>query len=197
MLHRTRLQQTEFLSHKTIKTAHANREVVCVCRKWMVGMLLSCLLLTQGAAAEDYIHWVDFDVPVEALETAMALDIESQGKEKPLDWVEILALAATRNGSGKVSVNQVRAAAKELEGDASPEQLLGTQAKYYRYYREAYGAVLDGLVGQLCHPKGGWKLVRRIWAEGILPGCRRLGLFPLSGLWKQPQFWLPAKAFGQ
>ena len=85
LLHSIGVQQTEFLSHKTVKTAHANREVVCVCRKWVIGMVLTGLLMSHAAAAEDYIHWVDFDVPVEALVTAMTLDIESQGKEKPLN----------------------------------------------------------------------------------------------------------------
>ena len=75
------------------------------------------LLMSHAAAAENYIHWVDFDVPVEALETAMRLDIESQGKEKSLDWVDILALGAARNGSGKLSAAQVQKAAIELEGD--------------------------------------------------------------------------------
>ena len=150
--------QTKFLSHKSEKTAQPNREVVCVCRKWMIVMILTGLLMSNGAAEEDYIHWVDFDVPVEALETAMTLDIESQGKEKPLDWVDILALGATRNGSGKLSATQVQKAAKELEEDQSLEQLLGAQAKYYRYYREAYGAVLDGLVGSYAIRKadGSW-----------------------------------------
>ena len=129
-----------------------------MCRKWMIVMIWIGLLMSHAAAAENYIHWVDFDVPVEALETAMRLDIESQGKEKPLDWVDILALGAARNGSGKLSTTQVQKAAKELEGDQSPEQLLGAQAKYFRYYQEAYGAVLDGLVGSYAIRKadGSW-----------------------------------------
>ena len=95
----------------------------------MIVMIWIGLLMSHAAAAENYIHWVDFDVPVEALETAIRLDIESQGKEKSLDWVDILALGAARNGSGKLSTTQVQKAAKELEGDQSPEQLLGAQAK--------------------------------------------------------------------
>ena len=49
-----------------------------MCRKWMIVMIWIGLLMSHAAAAENYIHWVDFDVPVEALETAMRLDIESQ-----------------------------------------------------------------------------------------------------------------------
>lgn len=118
-----------------------------MCRRWMILIVLTGFLLTSAGAEEDYIHWVDFDVPVEALETALRLDIESQGREKPMSWIDILALGAARNGSGKLTAAQVRQAAELLEGDTPPETLLGAQAKYFRYYREAYGAVLGGLVG--------------------------------------------------
>ena len=66
-----------------------------------------CVTFGHAAAADEPIKWVDFDVPVEALETALQLDIASQGQEKPLDWIEILAFAATRNGgrSGSYSTN--------------------------------------------------------------------------------------------
>lgn len=51
-----------------------------------------CVTFGHAAAADEPIKWVDFDVPVEALETALQLDIASQGQEKPLDWIEILGL---------------------------------------------------------------------------------------------------------
>ena len=39
-------------------------------------------------------------------------------------------------------------AAKDLRGDKSPEELLGTLYKHYSYYYEAYKAVLGGLLGK-------------------------------------------------
>ncbi len=129
-----------------------------MCRKFLC-LILSLCLLTGGTDAADYITWVDFDVPVGALETAMNLDIESQGQEKPLDWVDILALAATKNGSGKLSTGQVHAAAELLQGDASVSEILGGQMKDYNYYHDAYGAVLSGLLGSYAikAPDGAWK----------------------------------------
>ena len=102
----------------------------------IIFVFLFSLYVTFGhaAAADEPIKWVDFDVPVEALETALQLDIASQGQEKPLDWIEILAFAATRNGGGKVSNAQVQDAAKALGSDEAPELQLGALAKYYRYY---------------------------------------------------------------
>lgn len=80
----------------------------------LMALLLSAALLMTTADAKDYIRWVDFDVPTEALTTAMHFDIDSQGQELELDWIEILALAATRNGSGKLSSSQVKKAAEDL-----------------------------------------------------------------------------------
>ena len=127
-------------------------------RKW-IAVVLSVCLLVQPVSAGDPIKWVDFDVPVSALETAMQLDIDSQGQEPELDWIDILALAATRKGGGKVSPGQVRSAAEELRSGKSVEALLGKQKKYYDYYHEAYKAVLGGLLGSYAirTPEGQWK----------------------------------------
>ena len=119
-------------------------------------ILLWAGLLSSTASAEDCIRWVDFDVPVSALETAMELDIASQGQEVVLSWVDILALAATRRGSGQVTSDQVREAAEALgRGALLPE----AQRPDYRYYQEAYGAVLGGLLGHYAirRPGGAWK----------------------------------------
>lgn len=105
------------------------------------------LLLPKVHAAQDYIRWVDFNVEYAALQRALTLDIESQGTEQPLSWIDILALAATRCGDGGLSVRAVNDAAKELRSDKSPAEFLGKQYKYFAYYQEAYHAVLGGLVG--------------------------------------------------
>ena len=127
-------------------------------RKCLVFFL--CVSLCTGiVSAEDYIKWVDFNVSTSALRTAMDLDIKSQGKEPELDWIEILALAATRQGGGDFSVSKVQNAAKELESGKSISEILGEQKKYYDYYYEAYQAVLGGLLGSYAirTQDGQWK----------------------------------------
>lgn len=117
-------------------------------RKALSLLLILSLLTAPAAAAEgDYIHWVDFDVSCSAMERALALEQQYRERDRVVHWIDILALAATRHGSGKFSTAAVDKAAKELAGDQSPQALLGNQYKYYLYYREAYGAVLRGLVG--------------------------------------------------
>lgn len=116
-------------------------------RRLAIGILTLCLLVVPVTAEEDYIHWVDFDISRAALQCALDLDIQSQGEEKAISWIDILAVAATRCGGKNPSVAQVKRAAEDLKKDAPPEEFLAEQAKYYRYYREAYQAALGGLVG--------------------------------------------------
>ena len=45
-----------------------------------------------------YIKWVDFNIPYEALEKAMNIDIKSQKDEVKLSWIEILSHLSTKYG---------------------------------------------------------------------------------------------------
>ena len=110
--------------------------------------VLSIFLLAPQVFAEDEVlHWVEFNVDYPALQRALDIDIASQGEEKPLDWIDILALAAVKVGGSGITVRGVNEAAEQLRRDKSPQELLGSQYKYFAYYRRAYGAVLGGLVG--------------------------------------------------
>ncbi len=125
-------------------------------KKRIFACILSVFLLLGTASAEaDYIQWVDFDLDYPVLQAALEIDIASQGEEKPLSWIDILALAATRCGGSSVGVRDVQKAAKELRGDQSPQEFLGNQYKYFAYYQEAYHAVLGGLVGSYAIEKEG------------------------------------------
>lgn len=116
-------------------------------RRLVIAILVLSLLAVPVAAEDDLIRWVDFDISRAALQCALDLDIQSQGEEKAISWIDILAVAATRCGGKNPSVAQVKRAAEDLKKDAPPEEFLAEQAKYYRYYREAYQAALGGLVG--------------------------------------------------
>lgn len=98
-------------------------------------------------AAGDFIKWVDFDVGYEALDSALTLDIQSRDSEQPVSWIDILAVAAARQGGKNLTRKGVEQAAADLRSDKSAEEFLGELYKYYAYYKEAYGAALGGLVG--------------------------------------------------
>ena len=114
-------------------------------KRHFAGVLALLMVLTIPVNG-DTIRWVDFGVPYESLEYAMRTDIDTFDKEKHIDWIDALALAACRTG-GRCGLPSVKKAVKDLQGDSSPEELLGDLYKYYAYYRESYDAVLGGLVG--------------------------------------------------
>ena len=44
-----------------------------------------------SSAKRDFIRYAEFNVPYEALETAMQADIDSYGSERHINWIEPLA----------------------------------------------------------------------------------------------------------
>ena len=104
-----------------------------------------CLLIVPVSAEGDYIHWVDFNCSMEAMEKALSLDVQSFEEEQHLSWISLLALAAVYTG-GVPTPDAVNRAAKVFAGEG-PEAALGENYKTYLYYEQAYTAALGGLVG--------------------------------------------------
>lgn len=98
---------------------------------------------------EDYIKWVEFNVSCEALDKAYEYDAETYGKERHLDWVELLAYLGAKYGgdfSGYKDSDMEELAEKLSDGGTDIEALT-KDMQYYDYYHEAYEAVLGGMVG--------------------------------------------------
>ena len=119
-----------------------------------------CLLFVLSCALPVHaepIRWVDFSVPYESLKYAMDQDIATFDQEKHISWIEILAVAGCRTG-GKCGLTAVKKATKDLKGERAPEEFLGDLFKYYSYYKQAYTAVLGGLLGSYAiEANGQWK----------------------------------------
>ena len=105
-------------------------------------------------ARASYIRWVDFSVPYESMQYALEQDIVTFEQEKHVDWIQALALAASRTG-GKCPLESVKKAVTDLKQDKSPEEIVGDNPKFYNYYHEAYSAVLGGMVGSFAIEKDG------------------------------------------
>ena len=106
--------------------------------------------IVEVTTKKDYIKWVDFQVTEEAMRQAYKYDIESHGKEKELHFVELLAYLGAKYGGDFTrysSTDMEQVASKLLGSDITMEQIT-KDMEYYGYYREAYGAVLDGMVGE-------------------------------------------------
>ena len=105
--------------------------------------------VTEETEKKDYIKWVEFNVTCEALSKAYSLDTETYGQEVHLNWIQLLAYLGARYGGDfkQYKDSDMTALAQKLEEGAKMEELT-KDMKYYSYYKEAYEAVLGGLVGE-------------------------------------------------
>jgi hypothetical protein len=98
--------------------------------------------------AEDYITWVDFDVTYEALCKAYEWDVDTHDTSKHINWIDLLAYTAAKTGGtfGTDALSILNKAGKQLAAGDTTMDILTKELKYFPYYREAYGAVLEGMV---------------------------------------------------
>ncbi len=82
------------------------------------------------------------------MKKAISLDIASQNKDIKLNFIELLAGLAAKNGNNfkNYKASQLDAIAEKLNSGQTIEELTAG-LKYYSYYHEAYCAVLGGFVG--------------------------------------------------
>ena len=85
-----------------------------------------------------------------ALQRAYEFDLETHETACPVHWVDLLAYLGAKYGGdfSRYRDSDLDEAVQLFQsGEISAEQLT-MEMKYYSYYREAYGAVLDGMVGE-------------------------------------------------
>lgn len=95
------------------------------------------------------IKWVDFDITYDAMKAAMNADIESYEQETHVNWVDTLAYLGARYG-GNFSSYKAKDLNEFVEKVKNGEEVSDITAdmKYFDYYRRAYGAVLNGFLGE-------------------------------------------------
>ena len=100
--------------------------------------------------SDDYIKWMEFDLPLAVLNQAYEYDVNSQGDETPLDFVQLLAYSAAKNWGvfdHDSKCDKIDALVERIrEGEYMHE--ITKDVKLYDYYLSAYGAVLGGFVGE-------------------------------------------------
>lgn len=96
------------------------------------------------------IKWVDFNIPCEILCKAYETDIATYQEEIHIDWIELLAYLAAKNGGdfkNGVSAELEKIVEKVKNGETTIAEE-GKELKYYDYYYKAYSAVLGAYVGE-------------------------------------------------
>ena len=115
-----------------------------------------------------FIQWVEFNVTCDAMKQAYEYDVKTYGEKIHLNWVELLAYLGAKYGgdfSNYQSKDMKEIADLLVEGKISVNEL-SKNMQYFDYYREAYGAVLDGLVGayEMEQPKED-KTTEKFWKK--------------------------------
>lgn len=121
-----------------------------------------------------FIKWVSFNVSYKALCQAYEIDLKSYGKDIHINFIDLLAYAACKNGgnfSEKTNPN-ITDLAQRLEKGEKLEDITA-EMKYFDYYKEAYTAVLGGFVGEyqteVDAENGDKKLELRYGIKAFLP----------------------------
>jgi len=98
------------------------------------------------------IKYVEFNIPYDALEKTLNLDIKSHREDSNIkfNWIELLAYLACKYGGNfqkNYKEQDIKNLKEKLESGTSIEELT-KKMKNYNYFKEAYTAVLGGFVGK-------------------------------------------------
>lgn len=142
-----------------MKTTKKNAMLIATASMFLCAALSICLssLLSDPYAltgkktkdADKPIKWVEFNIPYDVMKTAMDIDIDSYRKKVHVSWVDILAYLGAKYGGDfnrydKSDMDEFVAKAKK----GKPIAALTKDMKYFDYYSKAYGAVLNGFLGE-------------------------------------------------
>ena len=104
----------------------------------------------EEEAEQEYIKWVDFDVTGEALSQAYEADVDTYGTDWHVDWISLLAYGAAKNGGifNQRTLADMKEAEQMVREGRMNLETEGEALSGYAYYKEAYEAVLGGMVGE-------------------------------------------------
>ncbi len=106
--------------------------------------------LPEDSSNQDYIKWLEFNVPLEVLSQAFNYDITTFNEDIHLDWIELIAYSAAKNWgtfkSGRKSNDIDKVAIRLKNGEKMSE--ITKDMKLYSYYYEIYNSILGSFVGE-------------------------------------------------
>lgn len=102
------------------------------------------------AKKKDYIKYVEFKVTAEAMSRAYEYDVGTYGSKNHLNWIDLLAYLGARYGGDfkRYKTSDMDTLAEKLKSKETDLKNLTKDMKYFPYYRDAYTAVLGGMVGE-------------------------------------------------
>lgn len=153
-----------------IRTAWVAKNII-MCKKAFCVILFSIFLLgtfsacvpslqaidnEEASADEDYIKWVDFNVPYEVMLAAYEIDCKTRADGIGYNFADALAYLAVKNGNAfntKTDIKRLYNLLDSLEQGKAIDDFYGSN-KYYLYYKKAYRTIFAEYIGEYT-AKGG------------------------------------------
>lgn len=109
---------------------------------------MTAVILLVSGVGSTFIRWVECNVSYDALCKVYDICRQYRGTDSEFEFSDGIAYLATRNGN-KFSKKDAKYI-KDMKENAAGGDVAGKYAdnKYYKYHKDAYGAVLDGFVGE-------------------------------------------------
>ncbi len=125
------------------------KRLICI---FMGIMVIAISIMTMVGGKEQpknsYIKYVEFNVSQSALQSAIDMDIQTEPEDVHLECITLLAYLGAKYGGdfSKYKYSDMSSFAEKLKNGESVDELT-KDMKYFKYYKEAYGAALGGIVG--------------------------------------------------
>lgn len=126
------------------------KRMLCV---FLAVFIVAIAIMMQFAGADpsknSYIKYVEFNTTKSALQSAIDLDIATHEEDNKADYITLLAYLGAKYGGdfSKYKYADMTEFADKIKDGQSVESLT-KDMKYFAYYKEAYGAALNGMVGE-------------------------------------------------
>lgn len=136
--------------------------------------------VSEAQTTEKYIKWVDFSVTYTALRDTMELDISTYGTKRHLSWIETLSFLACKNAGHweNYKSSQLDKLVEALGDEMTPDELMSGN-EYYAFYKEAFGVVLSGFLGEFTKAapdgNGGIKVIEGYGLKAYSPIAEGFG----------------------
>ncbi len=127
---------------------------------------------TRAEEEKKFIKYVEFNPTHESLKLSMKEDIKSHNSanERKISWINILSYLATKYGGNfdRYKKSDIEHYVKEFELGNNPEDNL-ENLKLFNYYVEAYGAILDGFLGEIEYKNSSGEIVKTYGLKNKFP----------------------------